>query len=182
MSRKRRQNDQRSGELNLTAMIDVAFQLLAFFVISTHPVDVIGHLDVAAPSVPPSRGGVADAPPLLRITVAGQEYLLNDVPMAVADLRRVLVGQGQGDPGQTVLIQCDQAARHERLVSALELCAESRLSNIVIVTANRTASPGAREAKDASRPPLALDRSPLHPFENSQSAAEYLKKPWLGFV
>ena len=41
MARKRWKSDARPGELNLTAMIDVAFQLLSFFLITVHPVDVL---------------------------------------------------------------------------------------------------------------------------------------------
>jgi len=51
MARKRRMNQFQAGELNLTAMIDVAFQLLAFFILTAHPVDVMANLAVARPMV-----------------------------------------------------------------------------------------------------------------------------------
>ena len=58
MARNRRISGNVAGELNLVAMIDVAFQLLSFFLITVAPVDALTHLPVARPPerhpVPPT--------------------------------------------------------------------------------------------------------------------------------
>ena len=56
MARKRRRNSFNAGELNLTAMIDVAFQLLSFFLVTAHPVDVLTNLDVFRPMAEKAKG------------------------------------------------------------------------------------------------------------------------------
>ena len=75
MARKRRDQEWQAGELNLTAMIDVAFQLLNFFIISTHPVDVMTNLDVFRPSTEerPQNQDV-EPPQMLEIMVHADGY------------------------------------------------------------------------------------------------------------
>jgi biopolymer transport protein ExbD len=137
MARKSRRSSHTAGELNLTAMIDVAFQLLSFFIITSHPVDVLTNLDVSAPSPQKTQEKDTKPPPVLRITVAASTYLLNDVPVGYEDMDSFIQKMAAGDPGQTVLIQCDQGALHYKLVAALDLCAKAGLKNISIVSANK---------------------------------------------
>ena len=83
MARKRRRNDAQAGELNLTAMIDVAFQLLSFFIITVHPVDVLANLNVFRPS-PEKRAQESQVPAnMIRIMVHPDgSYFVNDRPVS----------------------------------------------------------------------------------------------------
>ena len=70
MARKRRTGRNGAGELNLVAMIDVAFQLLSFFLITVVPHDVMTNIMVTRPSPPippteprpPQMSGYFDQP------------------------------------------------------------------------------------------------------------------------
>ena len=136
MARKRRKNTASAGELNLTAMIDVAFQLLSFFVMTAHPVDVLSNLDVFRPS-PEAKQDNKSPPPVLRITVAAEGYLVNDVPVEYASMEGFIIRMAAADKTQTVLIQCDQRAYHARLIAALDLCNKAGLINLSVVSTHK---------------------------------------------
>ena len=137
MARKRRKNDAKAGELNLTAMIDVAFQLLSFFIITIHPVDVLTNLDVFRPSPEKSQKKDTSPPPVLRITVAYEGYLVNDVPVEFASMEAFIYKMAAADKTQTVLIQCDQRAEHRKLVAALDMCSKAGLVNLSVVSTHK---------------------------------------------
>lgn len=61
MRRVRRKPDALvDPDLPITPMLDMSFQLLAFFVMTSNPSPAEGHLDMALPKV---EGGVSTAPP-----------------------------------------------------------------------------------------------------------------------
>lgn len=136
MARKRRKNSINAGELNLTAMIDVAFQLLSFFLITSHPVDVLTNLDVFRPSPEASKPDKSP-PPVLRISVVLEGYLINDTSVEFSSMEAFIHKMAAADPNQTVLIQCDQRAPHGRLIAALDLCAKAGLKNLSVVSAHK---------------------------------------------
>ena len=137
MARKRKKNSATAGELNLTAMIDVAFQLLSFFVMTAHPVDVLTNLDVSRPSPDKSKPPQNKPPPVLTITVADEGYLVNTVPVDFAQLQPFIGRMAKADPTQTVLVQCDQRAMHSKLITALDMCTQAGLKNISVISANK---------------------------------------------
>ena len=85
MARKRKKTEIHPGELNLTAMIDVAFQLLSFFIITVHPVDVLAHLDVFRPSAEQSANKSATPPKMIKVMVMPGGFSINDRPVALPD-------------------------------------------------------------------------------------------------
>jgi len=137
MARKSRRSDAKAGELNLTAMIDVAFQLLSFFIITVHPVDVLTNLDVFRPSPEKTQIKNTTPPQVLRITVAKEGYLVNDTVVDFSRMEGFIQKMAKADPNQTVLIQCDQRAEHRKLVGALDLCAKAGLKNLSVVSTHK---------------------------------------------
>lgn len=133
MARKLRRSDAKAGELNLTAMIDVAFQLLSFFIITIHPVDVLTNLNVFRPS---TEAGPAK-PMVLCITVASEGYLVNGVPVEFAGLDGFIQRMAKADSNQTVMVQCDQRAEHRKLIAALDLCAKAGMNNLSVVSSHK---------------------------------------------
>ncbi len=132
MARKRRLNGFHAGELNLTAMIDVAFQLLAFFIITTHPVDVMASLDVFRPAAIPGDEYVR--PPGVRVAVFADGYTVNETRY---ELDQIVVKLGKLaalDKSQTVLIQCLNDSTHGRFVELLDACAKTGLTNLSVVS------------------------------------------------
>ncbi len=140
MARRRFQKEHHPGELNLTAMIDVAFQLLAFFLLAIKPVDVYANLLAARPSPvdPPPVQPVV--PSMIKIMVLPQNpgergtYLVNDSPVSSAQLDARLRRYAETDPSQTILILCAKHSVHQQLIALLDTCAKYKLANLSVVS------------------------------------------------
>lgn len=133
MSRKRRRNSFQAGELNLTAMIDVAFQLLAFFILTAKPVDVITNLDVFRPMAEKASQESSPAK-VIRITVFPDGFTINDRSVDSRGLSALLGKLADLDKTQTVLIQCLNESPHGKLIELLDLCAKLKLTNLSVVS------------------------------------------------
>jgi biopolymer transport protein ExbD len=137
MARKRRQQELKAGELNLTAMIDVAFQLLSFFIITVHPVDVLAHLNVFRPS-PEKRQQESQVPVnMIRITILPEGgFTVNDRDVGPRALEKTLTQLAGLDKSQTILIVCTSMSPHSKLIDLLDLCAKVGLINLSVVSAD----------------------------------------------
>ena len=133
MARTRRQTEIKAGELNLTAMIDVAFQLLNFFVITTHPVDVFANLDVFRPQAEKViTKQEEEPPPMLEIMVYKDGFAMGKRPMELPELDRKLEKIAGIEKGSMIVIKCTGDSTQAGLVSVLDLCAKNQLSKISI--------------------------------------------------
>jgi len=138
MARKRYKAEHRPGELNLTAMIDVAFQLLSFFLIAIKPVDVLANLEAFRPS-PERTSSSAPSVPMIKIMVLSpnsgiSDYVVNDTPMTMTQVENRLKKYADTDPTQTVLIMCAQKSTHKQLVELLDRCARYKMTNLSVVS------------------------------------------------
>ncbi|MEK7994917.1 MAG: biopolymer transporter ExbD [Planctomycetota bacterium] len=129
MARRRRMVSLVAGELNLTAMIDIAFQLLAFFVITVHPVDVLSNLDVSRPSEGPPGPCVG-----IRILIGSDGYSINEQPMGFRRVETLMTKLARVGRDQTVLIRCRTDSKHAQLVQALDLCAKLGMKDLSVVS------------------------------------------------
>lgn len=134
MARKRRKSEWQAGELNLTAMIDVAFQLLNFFVITVKPVDVFANLDVFRPQAEKviSKQDDVAPPPMLEVMVYKEGFAMGKMPMELRELDRKLEKIASIDKNSMIIIKCTGDSTQAGLVSVLDLCAKNHLSKISI--------------------------------------------------
>jgi len=122
------------GELPMTPMIDVVFQLLIYFLVTIQPRDVLAHLDVFRPS-PDQKQEQQDKPPkMIRILILPDGFTINDRPVRLEELDRLLSKLASIDRNQTILINCTALSPHEKLVQVLDLCAKSKLVNLSVVS------------------------------------------------
>jgi biopolymer transport protein ExbD len=63
MSRKRKSSGDEDVELNLAAMLDMAFQLLTFFILTFKPAPVEGQISLRLPPPQPLQNAPANEPP-----------------------------------------------------------------------------------------------------------------------
>jgi biopolymer transport protein ExbD len=133
MARKRRRSTFTAGELNLTAMIDVAFQLLSFFLISAHPVDVLTNLDVFRPQAEKQTQEQSQAN-IIRVTVFPDGFTVNDRGVDSRALTNLLGKLAELDKTQTVLIQCTNESPHGKLIELLDICSKLGLVNLSVVS------------------------------------------------
>jgi biopolymer transport protein ExbD len=134
MARKRKKSEIHAGELNLTAMIDVAFQLLSFFIITVRPVDVYANLNVFRPSPEKQNTSEPSTAKMIRIQVFPEGYTINERDVTARQLDGLLGKLAEASKSQTILIMCANAAPHEKLVEVLDLCAKAGLNNLSVVS------------------------------------------------
>ena len=136
MARKRRGIDAPEGELEMTPMIDVVFQLLIYFIVTIKPVDVVTNLDVFRPAPNPNQPPDTKPPNLLRIGGYQDGYTLNDNPVSLDAMDTALARIARIDAGQTIMVTVSAFSEHGALVRALDLCAKNGLKSLSIVSAS----------------------------------------------
>lgn len=136
MARKRKRSEMPAGQLEMTPMIDVVFQLLIYFIVTIKPIDVITNLDVFRPA--PDKTTPKDQPPpnLVRVGVYQDGYTVNDVPASPELLDAALAKMAAIDAGQTIMITVSAISEHGMLVRALDLCAKNGLRSLSVVSAS----------------------------------------------
>ncbi len=136
MARKRRKSKTPPAELPMTPMIDVVFQLLVYFIVTIKPMDVFAHLDVSRPSPEAKQEKLQTPPKLIRINIFPDGYTINDRPVDVAGLDKLLGELAALDKTQTILIMCSGGSHHERLIKVLDLSAKAELKNLSVISTN----------------------------------------------
>ena len=136
MARKRKRPEMASGQLEMTPMIDVVFQLLIYFIVTTKPIDVITNLDVFRPQADITTPKDQKPPNLVRVGVYQDGYTVNDVPATPELLDTALAKVASIDAGQTIMITVSAVSEHGQLVQALNLCAKNGLKSLSVVSAS----------------------------------------------
>lgn len=133
MARKRRKAEWQAGELNLTAMIDVAFQLLNYFIICAHPVDVFTNLDVFRPQAEKMITQQEESPKeLLEIMVYKDGWALQKQRVNLPEIDRQLAKMASFTKDVSIVIKCTGDSGHASLVNVLDICAKNGLSKVSI--------------------------------------------------
>jgi biopolymer transport protein ExbD len=139
MRRKRREREESAIEVSMTPMIDVVFQLLIYFLVTFSTPDVLAHLDISRPAPDKSQTEQRTPPKMIRVNVyAGggldTGFSLNGRAVSRAELTTVLNRLAGFSKNQTVLITCAGRSPHAKLIGVLDLCAQSGLSKISVVS------------------------------------------------
>src|SRR4030095_16952348 len=151
MRKKRRR--QGEVELNLAAMLDMAFQLLTFFILTFKPAPVEGQVLLRMPPPQPvtniNAGQKAGSDTSNTNPVQGLNTLLITViANANGDIRQLAVGEttmsnslgalgqkvGQllGDEGSAfdqVIIQVDSRVTYDAMMKVIDICTRQKLAN-----------------------------------------------------
>jgi biopolymer transport protein ExbD len=142
-----RRHSSEDIELNVTAMLDMAFQLLAFFVLTFRPAPLEKAVQLHIPPaqaiarVPPDvlPGNVDQLQPAgintLRIglfsTSGGLDRMtLNDLPAENFDVLRNNLSTMLKDPGspiEQVVVQSSENLRYDEVMKVVEICTEQKL-------------------------------------------------------
>lgn len=150
MRKKKKRRSQGDVELNLAAMLDMAFQLLTFFILTFKPAPVEGQVLLRMPPPQPvtnlNAGQKAGSDASNTNPVQGLNTL---VVTALADsgggLRQMAVGEATfaglpalerrlsevlGDPGSgfdQVIVQVDSRLKYEGLMQVIDVCTRQKL-------------------------------------------------------
>ena len=155
--RKRKRSSQEEVTLNLAAMLDMAFQLLAFFILTFKPAPVEGQINLnLPPPVPiaseqqkpdePDNGGVGIAAAhtlTIRIVAAGNgqvasisvglaklfEGPLDGRSLSLLDRRLKNVFSIAGKPFDQVLLQVGKALNYGDLMKIIDVCTRQKMAD-----------------------------------------------------
>lgn len=134
-ARKRREDPK----VELTAMVDVVFLLLIFFMISTTFVETPG----ISIKLPESSSQMAEKPPKeLKVyfskdgEITFKEEDQKEERVTLEELRRRLGGYGEEAKTMTFLLLADEEARHGRVVQLMDAAREAGFSKLAIATEN----------------------------------------------
>ena len=118
--------------IDVTPMIDIVFQLVLFFMVSTQFVQHPGiQVDLPRSS---AQTVITDAKHLnVWMTSEGAVYV-DDVAVSAGDLRQIFERRAVNDPSTMVVLKADAGVSHGRVVSIMDLAHGLGLSNLAIAT------------------------------------------------
>lgn len=128
MKRKRKSQNAKAV-FPLSAMIDVVFLLLLFFIatfVSTKPES---HLEVGQGTAGRSATG-----PTLDVRVLPDGYEVMGRPRTLSKVEEDLVRKVQGDPDMPVFVKVSPAALEGQVVALLDVCGKIGLRKLLIQT------------------------------------------------
>jgi biopolymer transport protein ExbD len=149
---RKRKRKQEEVELSLTAMLDMAFQLLTFFILTFRPAPVEGQILLRMPPPMPvtniNSGQKAGADEANKNPVQGLNTLIiTAVAQSDGSLRQMAIGdvtmgslgaldrklnQVLGDPGSgfdQVIVQVDSRLKYSELMGVIDVCTRQKLPN-----------------------------------------------------
>ena len=133
-TQNRRGGIQPEIELSMTPMIDVVFQLLIYFLVTFSTADVLAHLDVWRPAPDATQKTQTSKSDMIRVVVTPAGYTLNGRKMERKELKAMLQRLAQVSTKQMVLVVCDDAALHGKLIAVLDMCAADGLTQISVLS------------------------------------------------
>ncbi len=148
--RKKKKHDTGESELNLAAMLDMAFQLLTFFILTFKPSPIEGQINLRMPPPQPvtnvkgQSAGSADT----NNPVSGLNTLvISALPNGSGALGSMAVGEStfgalgnlethlqkalsdESSPFEQVVIQVGSGLRYDALMSVIDICTRQTLKD-----------------------------------------------------
>lgn len=130
---KKRDDDENTGEIDLTPMLDVVFILLIFFIVTSVFITEAG-IDVTKPE---SSTAQARSQDLILIAVSGDGQIWIDGEQIDARFIRSRFERRLAEtPNASVVIQGDQAAENQYVMRILEAARDANIVSVSISTEN----------------------------------------------
>ena len=130
---KKRDDDENTGEIDLTPMLDVVFILLIFFIVTSVFVTEAG-IDVNKPDASTAEPRSQD---LILIAVSGDGQIWIDGEQIDARFIRSRFERRLAEtPNASVVIQGDQAAENQHVLRILEAARDANIASVSISTEN----------------------------------------------
>jgi biopolymer transport protein ExbD len=150
MRKKKKKRRQEDVELNLAAMLDMAFQLLTFFILTFKPSPVEGQVLLRMPPPQPVTNiagkaagsdvnskdvlkglntlmisAIANNNGAIRQLRVGETTMSNNLGALNTKLSQLLGDEGSGF--EQVIIQVDSRLRYEALMQVIDVCTKQKL-------------------------------------------------------
>jgi len=132
---KLRERKKTDYTVDITALVDVVFLMLIFFMVSTS-FKVASTLKLELPSSQSKAQQTEQQEVVVSVNSSGQLYV-QDEPVQDADLRRRILNVSKGDPNMRVVLRADAEARHRRVVYILDTIRGLGMGKVGIATMHR---------------------------------------------
>lgn len=144
MSIRTRNVAEAKDEQSMSAMIDIVFLLLIFFIVTTGACIKTTLIDT---SLPASNAAVSSAtarsfvvevlPPNEGVTTT-EAYRVNGIPHSIDQVKATLSQIAGSGSDREIIIRCHPESLHGQLVDVLSQCHANQLHNIRIARPERT--------------------------------------------
>jgi len=130
---KKRGDDENTGEIDLTPMLDVVFILLIFFIVTSVFVTEAG-IDVSKPDASTAQPRTQD---LILIAVSSDGQIWMDGEQIDSRFIRSRFERRLAEtPNASVVIQGDQGAENQHVLRILEAARDANITSVSISTEN----------------------------------------------
>ena len=119
-------------EINITPMVDVVFNLLIFFMVTTTFAQVSG-IDVKLPASKSTKTENITEDIIVTMNTNG-EIFLKDRKIDLEELARVISEAVKRSANSTLVVRADRDALHGMVVYVMDLAKEKGVSRIAIAT------------------------------------------------
>ena len=128
-----RQKQQReTSQLDMTPLVDVVFNLLIFFMLSTTFVTTPG-IKINLPKASAKELKVQEKEIRIAMTRSGRIYV-NRKLVTLDDVRRILKQKARINPKMLVIIQADAQVTHGKVVQIMDIAKTAGLNKLAIAT------------------------------------------------
>ena len=123
-------------DINLTALIDVVFTLIIFFVVTTS-FNNRSALKITLPSSQASQSEQQNKPFIILVDKSGNYFVDNTalVRNDLSSLKEAIGQQAGNDKKRTIVIQADAKTSHQSVITAMDAIGQLGFSHISIATA-----------------------------------------------
>ncbi|MCM8542738.1 MAG: biopolymer transporter ExbD [Lentisphaeraceae bacterium] len=136
MSRKKPKKDRsEEAEVPISAMIDVVFLLLIYFIVTSKEIVDEAWVSVNLPGPPPPDQPKIEPPPTIDIFVQSDRYIYQGNDRSLDEMERTLMGLGAAmGEDVTINIKVSLKAKHQMLVLLLDRMNKHKLSKFNLHT------------------------------------------------
>jgi biopolymer transport protein ExbD len=127
-----RRKEREGAQLDMTPLVDVVFNLLIFFMLSTTFVTTPG-IKINLPEASSKELKVQEKEVRVALTKKGKIYL-NRKLVTLDDVRKILKQKARINPKMLVIIQADAQVTHGKVVEIMDIAKTSGLSKLAIAT------------------------------------------------
>ena len=130
-----RRKERETSQLDMTPLVDVVFNLLIFFMLSTTFVTTPG-IKINLPEASSKELKVQEKEVRIALTKKGRIYL-NRKLVTLDDVRKILKQKARINPKMLVIIQADEQVTHGKVVQIMDIAKSSGLNKLAIATRPR---------------------------------------------
>lgn len=131
----RQKNHREASTLDMTPLVDVVFNLLIFFMLSTTFVTTPG-IKINLPEASSKELKVQEKEVRIALTRKGKIYL-NRKLVTLDDVRKTLKQKARINPKMLVIIQADEQVTHGKVVQIMDIAKTAGLNRLAIATRPR---------------------------------------------